>query len=74
MLRMLVNQCSAERLCTLAIRAVNPSSRLVQTEDIGRVFSTAPLACQAVYENERWFMLLDLLRGRIDAGYPGGPA
>ncbi len=73
MLRMLVNQCSAVRLSMAAIRAVNPAAQLVQTEDIGRIFSTAPLAYQAAYENERRFLSLDLLCGRIDAGHSWWP-
>ena len=70
MLRMLANQCSAVRLSMRAIRAVNPAAQLVQTEDIGRVFSTAPLTYQADYENERRWLSLDLLCGRMNAGHP----
>jgi dTDP-4-dehydrorhamnose reductase len=42
----------------------------VQTEDIGRIFSTAPLASQAAYENERRWLSLDLLCGRVDRHHP----
>ena len=73
MLRMLANQCSAVRLSMRAIRAVNPAARLVQTEDIGRVFSTPPLAYQAEYENERRWLSLDLLFGRVDTRHPWWP-
>ena len=48
------------------IRRVTPAARLVQTEDFGRVFATRKLAGQAAYENERRFLGLDLLCGRVD--------
>ena len=65
-LRALVNQCRATVLAMRAIRRVNPAAILVQTEDVGRVFSTPELAYQADYENERRWLSLDLLHGRLD--------
>ena len=53
-----------------AIRARVPAARLVQTEDLGRVFATAPLAARAARENERRWLSLDLLCGRVDAHHP----
>ena len=38
--RALLNQCRAVVLAMRAIRAVNPAARLVQTEDLGRTYST----------------------------------
>ncbi|HYD11547.1 MAG TPA: family 1 glycosylhydrolase [Allosphingosinicella sp.] len=64
-LRALFNQCEGTRLAMAAIRRVIPGAELVQTEDIGKVFATAPLADQAVHENERRWLSLDLLAGRV---------
>ncbi|WP_419951337.1 family 1 glycosylhydrolase [Methylobacterium sp.] len=69
-LRMVVNQCKATLLAMRAIRRVIPDARLVQTEDIGRTFSTPALANQAAYENERRWLSLDLLCGRVDRTHP----
>jgi dTDP-4-dehydrorhamnose reductase len=69
-LRMVVNQCRATLLAMRAIRAVRPDARLIQTEDIGRTYSTPLLAEQAEYENERRWLSLDLLCGRVDRHHP----
>ena len=69
-LRALVHQCRATVLAMRAIRAVNPHARLVQTEDLGRVFSTPALSDQAEYENERRWLSFDLLFGRVDRHHP----
>ncbi len=50
-------------------RAVNPSARLVQTEDLGKCFSTARLRDQAEFENERRWLTFDLLSGRVERGH-----
>ncbi|TDR85310.1 family 1 glycosylhydrolase [Enterovirga rhinocerotis] len=72
-LRALVNQCSATVLAMKAIRQTNPRAELIQTEDIGRVFSTGELAYQASHENERRWLSLDLLCGRVDPVHPFWP-
>jgi dTDP-4-dehydrorhamnose reductase len=69
-LRALVNQCRAVLLSIRAIRAVVPRARLMQSEDLGRVFGTAPLRGQVEYENERRWLTFDLLCGRIKRGHP----
>ena len=69
-LRMVVNQCRAVLLSMRAIRAVVPGARLVQTEDLGRVFARASLQYQADYENDRRWLSFDLLLGRIRPGDP----
>lgn len=53
-----------------AIRAVTPAARLIQTEDVGRVFSVPRLAHQAEYENARRFLGFDLLCGRVGRDHP----
>ena len=69
-LRALVNQCKGVLEAMRAIRKVIPDARLVQTEDLGKCFSTAPLRYQANFENERRWLSLDLLCGTIDHRHP----
>ncbi len=66
-LRAVVNQCDGIRRAMAAIRAINPDAVLIQTEDLGKTYSTPPLADQARHENERRWLSLDLLAGRVDA-------
>jgi dTDP-4-dehydrorhamnose reductase len=66
-LRALYNQCRATLEAMRAIRSRIPQAQLVQTEDLGKTFSTAPLRYQAAHENERRWLSLDLLCGRVDA-------
>jgi dTDP-4-dehydrorhamnose reductase len=65
-LRALINQCRAVALSMAAIREVTPTARLVQTEDLGKTFSTGRLTYQAEFENERRWLSFDLLCGRVD--------
>lgn len=67
---MLAIQCRAVLLAMRAIRRRIPGARLVQTEDLSRVFSTRRLAYQAEYENGRRWLSLDLLHGRVDRAHP----
>ncbi|HYH00575.1 MAG TPA: sugar nucleotide-binding protein [Terriglobales bacterium] len=62
----LLNECRAVVLAMRAVRAVNPEARLVQTDDLGKVFSTPELRYQADFENERRWLTFDLLAGRVD--------
>jgi dTDP-4-dehydrorhamnose reductase len=64
-LRALVNECKGTLEAMRAIRKVIPGVRLVQTEDLGKTFSTAPLRYQAAHENERRWLSLDLLCGKV---------
>lgn len=66
----LLHQCAAVQAAMAAIRAVNPRARLVQTEDLGRTWSTPELAAQADFENERRWLSFDLLCGRVVPGHP----
>ena len=61
----LVNQCLGTIHAMAAIRGAIPDARLVQTEDLGKTFSTAPLRHQARHENSRRWLSLDLLCGRV---------
>lgn len=65
----LVNQIDATRLSMKAIRRVQPSARLVQTDDLGRTYSTPALAEQAKFDNARRWMGWDLLSGCVVPGH-----
>lgn len=67
--RALLNQCQAVLLSMRAIRAVNPAARLVQTDDLGKTYSTPPLALQARFYNQRRWLTWDLLCGMVGPGH-----
>lgn len=69
-MRALLNQCRAVALSMQAIRQVNSAAKLVQTEDLGKTFSTPLLAYQAEFENHRRWLSFDLLCGRVDRHHP----
>lgn len=68
-LQILFAQCRATVLAMRAIREINPSAELLQTEDLGTIYSTPALAYQAAYENERRWLTWDLLCGRLKRGH-----
>lgn len=68
--RAVLVQCEATRAAMKAIRQVRPDARLVQTEDLGRVFGEPALRCQIEHENLRRWLSLDLLCGRVDPRHP----
>src|SRR5450830_69835 len=65
-LQALINQCKGVVLSMRAIRAVNPNAKLVQTDDLGKTYSTPELADWADFYNERRWLAWDLLCGRVD--------
>lgn len=68
--RMLLNQLKAVVLSMQAIRSVNPMAKLVQTEDLGKTYSTPLLNYQAVFENHRRWLTFDFLCGKVIPGHP----
>jgi dTDP-4-dehydrorhamnose reductase len=68
--RVLLTECRAIVAAMRAIREINPSARLVQTDDLGKTFSTPKLSYQADFENERRWLSFDLLCGRVVRGHP----
>jgi dTDP-4-dehydrorhamnose reductase len=68
--RALLLQCRGIIVSMKAIRNINSEARLVQTEDLGKTFSTPTLAYQAEFENERRWLTFDLLSGRVVPGTP----
>lgn len=71
--RMVVNRCRATLLSMRAIRRRIPFARLVQTEDLGCTFATPRLQYQAAHENQRRWLSLDLLCGRVTRAHPFWP-
>ncbi|MFH7026630.1 MAG: family 1 glycosylhydrolase [Heteroscytonema crispum UTEX LB 1556] len=68
--RALLNQCRGVALSMQAIRSVNPDAQLVQTDDLGKIYSTPTLAYQAEFENDRRWLTFDLLCGRVTSNHP----
>ncbi len=67
--RALVNQVDATRLAMRAVRVVNPGARLIQTDDLGRTYSTPALAGEAAFHNDRRWAGWDMLCGRLTPGH-----
>ena len=67
--RAFVNQCIGIRAAMDAVRVFNPAAKLIQTEDLGRVYSTPSLRYQAEFENHRRWLTFDLLAGRVDRNH-----
>ncbi|MGZ9079981.1 MAG: dTDP-4-dehydrorhamnose reductase [Burkholderiales bacterium] len=62
----LLTQCRGVALAMRAIREIRPSAKLVQTDDLGKTYSTRALRYQAQFNNERRWLSWDLLCGRVD--------
>ena len=71
--RALIIQIRAIAAAMRAIREVTPGAQLVSTEDLGATHGTQPLSYQAAFENERRWLSLDLLCGRVDRAHPLWP-
>ena len=69
-LHMLMNEIKGVVLSMQAIRKINPSAKLVQTEDLGKIYSTRSLQYQADFENERRWLPFELLCGKVVKGHP----
>ena len=61
----LLIQCRAVVLCMREIRKVNPNAKLVQTDDLGKTYSTPEMAKMAEFYNERRWLAWDLLCGTV---------
>ena len=69
-LKMLLNELKGTVLAMQEIRRINPKAKLVQTEDLGKTYSTSKLKYQARFENERRWLTFDLLCGRVTQSHP----
>jgi dTDP-4-dehydrorhamnose reductase len=68
--RVLLVECRGVVEAMRAIRTVNPAAQLVQTDDLGKTYSTPRLSYQAAFENERRWLSWDLLSGAINDMHP----
>lgn len=66
----LINQIDGIRAAMTAIRAINPTARLIQTEDLGHTGATLQRAKQADFDNQRRWASWDMLSGRLTKGHP----
>jgi dTDP-4-dehydrorhamnose reductase len=64
----LISECKATVMAMQAIREINPDARLIQTDDLGKCYSTPLLKYQADYENERRWLSYELLCGTLGPG------
>lgn len=69
-LQALMNEIRGTVLAMREIRKINPGAQLIQTEDLAKIYSTPRLDYQAEFENERRWLSLDLLCGRVDKRHP----
>ncbi|MEO7716724.1 MAG: family 1 glycosylhydrolase [Capsulimonas sp.] len=69
-IRAVLIECRATVLAMRAIREINPTAQLVQTEDMGKIYSTPTLKYQADFENERRWLSFDLLCGELTPERP----
>ncbi len=69
-LYMLLNELKGTVLAMQEIRKINPAAKLVQTEDLGKTYSTPKLKYQARFENERRWLTSDILCGKLTAKHP----
>ncbi len=63
--KILLSECKAVIMAMKAIREINPDAKLIQTEDLGKVYSTPLLQYQADFENERRWLSYDLITGNL---------
>lgn len=61
----LLNQCRAVVLSMQAIRKFNPQAKLIQTDDLGKTYSTPAMSGLADFCNERRWLAWDLLCGKV---------
>ena len=66
----LLNELKGVALSMQAIRKVNPVAKLVQTEDLAKIYSTPFMKYQADFENNRRWLPFDILCGKLKPGHP----
>ncbi|MBK7252336.1 MAG: sugar nucleotide-binding protein [Ignavibacteria bacterium] len=69
-LKILFNQLKGTVLAMQEIRKVNPDAKLIQTEDLAKVFSTQQMKYQADFENIRRWLTYDILTGKLTSNHP----
>jgi len=68
--KILLSECKATVMSMQRIREVNPDAKLIQTEDLTRIYSTPLLKYQADFENNRKWLSFDLISGKVVEEHP----
>jgi dTDP-4-dehydrorhamnose reductase len=68
--KILLNELKGIVLSMKEIRSVNPNAKLVQTEDLAKIYSTQFMSYQAKFENSRRWLTFDMLSGKLKPGHP----
>lgn len=63
--KVLLSECKATVMAMKVIKQLNPNAKLIQTDDLGKCYSTPLLKYQADYENERRWLSYELLSGTL---------
>lgn len=66
----ILNEMKGVVLAMQEIRKVNPDAKLVQTEDLAKIYSTPHMQYQAKFENHRRWLPYDILCGRLNRNHP----
>lgn len=69
-LKIFLNELKAVALSMKAVKNINGEAKLVQTEDLCKIHSTAGMKYQADFENERRWLTYDILTGKMKPGHP----
>ncbi|NEU09265.1 sugar nucleotide-binding protein [Flavihumibacter sp. R14] len=69
-IKILINECKGTVMAMQAIRKINPEAKLIQTEDLGKTYSTPMLKYQADFENQRRWLSFDLICGKVTPVHP----
>ncbi|HYG01019.1 MAG TPA: family 1 glycosylhydrolase [Chryseosolibacter sp.] len=67
--KILLNELKGVVLAMKAIRQINPDAKLIQTEDLAKIYSTPLMKYQADFENERRWLTFDILCGKLKPGH-----
>ena len=69
-IKILLNELKASVRAMQEIRKINPAAKFIQTEDLGKTYSTALLSYQADFENHRRWLTYDILCGSFIQSHP----
>ena len=69
-IRILLNELKGIVLAMREIRKINPSAKLIQTEDLGKTYSEPLLKYQVDFENKRRWLTYDILLGKFTHTHP----
>lgn len=68
--RIFLNEMKGIILSMQKVREINPNAKLIPSEDICKVHSTAALKRQADFENNRRWLTYDILTGKLNHKHP----